>query len=238
MSSKPELKLDWCSHEAAKYAVEKWHYSGSLPPPPMVHVGVWEGGRFVGVVLFARGATQNLLKPYGLRATEGGELVRVALTSHVAPVSKIMAVALRMLRAAQPSLRLLVSFADPAQGHHGGIYQACGWIYSGDTPPSSMYRDKRGKLWHERMVSPTGKKKVFGVYRPVLTQNECERIRMPGKHRYLMPLDAEMRAKIEPLRKPYPKRAASVDGDTPANHAGEGGSIPTAALLDQAELAK
>ena len=25
--SKPTLKLDWCSHEAAKYAVEHWHYS-------------------------------------------------------------------------------------------------------------------------------------------------------------------------------------------------------------------
>jgi hypothetical protein len=29
MSSKPVLKLDWCSHAAAKYAVEHWHYSGT-----------------------------------------------------------------------------------------------------------------------------------------------------------------------------------------------------------------
>ena len=26
MSDKPVLKLDWCSHAAAKYAVEHWHY--------------------------------------------------------------------------------------------------------------------------------------------------------------------------------------------------------------------
>ena len=31
-------------------------------------------------------------------------------------------------------------------------------------------------------------------------------IKVPGKHRYLMPLDDEMRAKIAPLAKPYPKR--------------------------------
>lgn len=234
MNSRPELRLDWCSHEAAKYAVEKWHYSGTLPPPPMVHVGVWENQKFIGCILFARGATQNLLKPYGLKNTEGGELVRVALTNHKSPVSRIMAIAVRMLVASQPGLRILVSFADPSQGHHGGIYQACGWLFVGDTPPSSMYRDKFGKLWHERMISPTGKKKVFGRYRECLKPSDCERIKYPGKHRYLMPLDEAMRKQIEPLRKPYPKRVRSVDSDTSGSQPEEGGAIPTRTLSEMA----
>lgn len=50
------------------------------------------------------------------------------------------------------------------------------------------------------------------------------------KHKYLMPLDSEMRNQILPLSKPYPKRAGSDTLDTPANHAGEGGSLPTPAL--------
>jgi hypothetical protein len=29
--SKAILKLDWCSHEAAKYACENWHYSKCVP---------------------------------------------------------------------------------------------------------------------------------------------------------------------------------------------------------------
>ena len=41
---------------------------------------------------------------------------------------------------------------------------------------------------------------------------------------------ADMRRRIEPMAKPYPKRAASDTGDTPAIQAGEGGSTPTAAL--------
>lgn len=230
MSSRPELRLDWCSHEAAKYACEKWHYSGTMPPPPMVRVGVWEFQKFIGVILFARGATQNLLKPYGLLNTEGCELVRVALTNHVSPVSRIMAIGVKMLAASQQGLRLLVSFADPSQGHHGGIYQACGWVYVGDTPQSSMYRDKSGKLWHERMISPTGKKKVFGKYRSVLKPSDCERINYPGKHRYLMPLDDEMRQRIEPLRKPYPKRERSAENGTPGIQSGGGGVNPTRSL--------
>lgn len=50
-----------------------------------------------------------------------------------------------------------------------------------------------------------------------------------SKHRYLMPLDGEIRKRIEPLRKPYPKRVKhSVDAV--AIHATEGGSTPTDTL--------
>ncbi len=30
--------------------------------------------------------------------------------------------------------------------------------------------------------------------------------KMPGKHRYLFPLDDAMKAQVAPLAKPYPKR--------------------------------
>src|SRR5690349_20526593 len=119
-----DLKLDWVSHEAAKYSVENWHYSKSLPPQPHVRVGVWENGTFIGVVLFSRGASSNLLKPYGLKMSEGCELTRVALNSHTAPVSRIISIAIKFLKRRSPGLKLIVSFADPAQDHVGGIYQA------------------------------------------------------------------------------------------------------------------
>jgi hypothetical protein len=72
------------------------------------------------------------------------------------------------------------------------------------------------------MVSPTGKKKVFGRYRKVLKPDDCEKIKMPGKHRYLFPLDAEMRKQIEPLRQPYPKRVPSADSGTSGQPVGRG----------------
>jgi len=230
MSSRPELRLNWCTHEAAKYAVENWHYSKSLPPPPHNLVGAWENGKYIGAIIFARGATGELLSPYGLTKTEGCELVRVALAEHITPVSRIVSIAIRFLKSRCPGLKLIVSFADPHQGHHGGIYQAGNWVYAGQSAPSSMYRDKCGKLWHERMISKTGKKKVFGKYRQVLRPTDCERIRMPGKHRYLMPLDDEIRQRIEPLRKPYPKRVRSEDSGTAGNQPVGGGAIPTRTL--------
>ena len=97
-TSKPTLKIDWCSHEAAKHAVVNWHYSGSLPVGKSVKVGAWEDGKFIGVVIFAYGANNNIGKPYGLQQVECCELVRVALANHKTAVSKIVAIALRFLK--------------------------------------------------------------------------------------------------------------------------------------------
>lgn len=226
------LRLDWCSHKAAKYAVEHWHYSGSLPTPPHNRVGVWENDRFIGCVIFSRGATQNIGKPFGLAQTAVAELTRVALTKHEAPVSRILSIAIRFLRQRSSGLRLIVSYADPEEGHVGGIYQATNWLYMGQGTITTEYRDTAGRRWHARMVSPTGKKKVYGKYRRVPKPSELTPVRRIGKHKYVMPLDKAMKKKLEPLAKPYPKKtcAGSVAGDASANHAEEGGSIPTPAL--------
>jgi hypothetical protein len=202
------LKLDWCSHAAAKYAVEHWHYSRSMPAGKSVKVGVWESGQFIGAVVFSRGAAREIGSPYGLAQTEVCELVRVALTTHIAPVSRIVAFAIRLLRHQSEGLRLLVSYADPEQGHYGGIYQAMGWVYVGVTKPHKNYL-VRGQWVHNR----TGNSIVGSVAGlPSRT--------VAGKHKYLYPLDAAMRAQIEPLRKPYPKRATSIASDATPTWAG------------------
>jgi hypothetical protein len=153
MSSKPVLKIDWASHEAAKYACENWHYSKCLPVPPLVKIGAWEDNKYIGCVVFSRGASSNLLKPYGLEQVEGCELTRVALNKHKSSVSKILSIAMKFLKKNSPDLKLIVSFADPNEGHHGGIYQATNWIYAGRSAKSFKYLDKNGREWHSRQVS-------------------------------------------------------------------------------------
>lgn len=226
--TRAELKLDWCSYEAAKYAVEHWHYSKTLPTPPYNFVGVWEDQKFIGAVIFSRGASDSLGSPYGLLATEVCELTRVALATHKTEVSRIISIAIKFLKKQNLGLKLCVSYADPNNSHHGGIYQAGNWIYSGKTSPDAKYRDKSGKEWHSRQVSATGVKRQYGEYRKVPRISECTKIPLEGKHRYLYPLTPEMKARIEPLRKPYPKRAI-VKGSQQSN-ADNGGSLPTRSL--------
>src|SRR3990167_7902142 len=130
-SLKNDLRLDWCSHDAAKYAVEHWHYSGRMPTGKNNYVGAWEAGQFIGVVIFGTGASSNLGTPYRLAWSECCELVRVALCKHASPVSRIVAIGLQMLKNKNSGLRLCVSFADPFHQHVGAIYQAGNWVFTG-----------------------------------------------------------------------------------------------------------
>jgi hypothetical protein len=198
---KADLRIDWATHEAAKYACVNWHYSGCLPVGKLVKVGAWESGKFIGVVLFGRGANHNMVKGYGLTQDQGCELVRIALTKHDAPVSRIAAQAIRFLKSQSPSLRLIVSYADPEQGHHGGVYQAGNWIYRG-LSASAIKVWYNGKWSHKKTVDDAG-----------VSQTNLAKKRVTGKHTYLMPLDAEMRERILPLAKPYPKRAKQAMTD-------------------------
>lgn len=218
-SNKPTLKIDWATHEAAKYACETWHYSQCLPAGSLVKIGVWENDKFIGVVIFSRGATPNLCKPYNLTQLECCELTRIAMKQHVTPVSRVLAIAFKFFKQRTPNMRLVVSFADPSQQHHGGIYQATNWIYTGKSA------DAKFGLLGDKEIHP----------RTISTMSPAQRAKLkwvlkPGKHRYLMPLDEDMRKRVAHLSKPYPKRAGSVEANTSGFHSEMGGASPTSAL--------
>lgn len=213
--TKADLRIDWATHEAAKYACENWHYSGCLPVGKLVKVGAWEDGKYIGVVLFGRGANNNMLKPFGLEQDQGCELVRIALTKHNSPVSRITAQAIRFLKKQSDGLRLIVSYADPEQGHHGGIYQAGNWIYTGPSG-KAIKVFYNGKWSHKKTVDDAG-----------VDQSKLKKKIVQGKHRYLMPLDDEMRKRILPLAKPYPKRAKQAMASSPEAQR-QGGTDPHA----------
>lgn len=179
-----------------------------MPKGKLARVGVWEDGAFVGVVLFGYGATPSLAKWCGLPQNEFSELVRVALTEHAAPTSRVVARAVRLLRKAMPGIRCLVSFADTRQHHLGTIYQAMGWVYTGESK-QEWFR-VNGREVHPRTLG--SRYGVGGQSIPWLRQHvdpNAARVDAGTRLRYVLPLDDEMRARIEPLREPYPKRAPS-----------------------------
>jgi len=218
--SKVDLRIDWATHEAAKYACENWHYSGCIPKSKLAKVGIWEDDVFIGVIIFGVGATSTLVQQYGLKMNEGCELVRIALKKHKTPVTRLMSISQKFLKKSMQNIRLIVSFADPSEGHHGGIYQGNGWIYTGKSADCA-FPMINGKKTHPRTLSllvKSGK---------VKNRSDVPHVMTEGKHRYLMPLDNEMRERIMPLAKPYPKRMKQANsGDQPES----GGAAPTHAL--------
>jgi hypothetical protein len=192
-----------CDHNASKHAVMNWHYSKAMPSGKLIKFGVWENDTFVGSIIYGRGATPELGSPYGLDQVEVCELVRVALTRHTTPVSQIIAITIEKVKQTNPGLRLVVSFADSAQGHHGGIYQAGNWLYLGQ---SIHHRIRiKGELIHPRSLG--AKYGRGGQSIPWLKTNvdrNAERVTVPGKHRYVFPLDKQMRRQLAKLAMPYP----------------------------------
>jgi hypothetical protein len=154
----------------------------------------------------------------------------VALMRHLSSVSRIVAIALRLLKHANPGLRLVVSFADPEHGHVGGIYQAGGWVFAGMSQPSEEYL-VNGKRWHGRAFRAS--KPAHLTTRQALMQMDpnYKIIMGTSKYRYLYPLDAAMRAQIAPLAKPYPKRGPGEIDNAPGTNPETGGASPTGPLL-------
>lgn len=223
---KSTLKIDWATHDAARFACERWHYSHSVPIGKLVKVGAWENEKFIGVVIFSRGATPNIGSPYGMMQSEICELTRVALTRHETPVSRIVAIALRFLRKTCPGIRMVVSYADQAQGHHGGIYQAGGWLYVGLSKERLYYR-VNGKIEHPKSLHArygTGGQSIEWLRENV--DKNASYVSAGKKHKYLMPLDDELGAKLKPLAKTYPR----AKQDNAGHHLALGGATPTRTL--------
>jgi len=232
-----DLLVAPCSYDAAKYAVMHWHYSRTMPRGGLIRFGVWEDSVFIGAVIYGRGA-RDYGATYGLDTTQCAELVRVALTNHVSPVTQIVGKSLRSLSQTNPGLRLIVSFADPAQGHSGVIYKAGSWVYTGRSQSSDEWVIN-GKQVHGRQVShiirrlPQSNLPRLEKLRTYVDP-DAHRVTSSEKHRYLYPLDRAMRRQIESLRLPYPP---AVEGSKVSRDAsgveGQVRPLPTAPTKDR-----
>ena len=73
----------------------------------------------------------------------------------------------------------VVSYADSNAGHHGYIYQATNWIYTGKTEPRSKFVDINGKDVHERTIWSR-----YGDEQKALASGEIIKSMQEGKYRY------------------------------------------------------
>ena len=217
-----DLLIAPCDAKAATFAVMNWHYSKTMPVGKSFKLGIWEQKQFIGAIIYGWGANHNLSKPYGLDMTECVELVRVAMRDHKVPVSQAVSSSLKQLKKHNPGLRLVISFADPYQGHRGGIYQAGNWIYAGQSPPKTDFI-LNGKVLNRRAY--TGQQFGSGIKSRAILPKGVQELKAPGKHRYLYPLDKGMRRQIQKLALPYPC-GSGLNGETADFQSAGPGSIP------------
>src|ERR1700754_1130121 len=93
---KPDLRLDFCTHQAANFACRHWHYSRKIPVGKLVKVGVWESGKFIVTIIFGDGLLRPKSVVYGVvDKFKVAEIVRIALREHQHEVSRMISITIK-----------------------------------------------------------------------------------------------------------------------------------------------
>ncbi len=131
-------------------------------------------------------------------------LTRLWLADELPPnsESRVLGLVIRALRR-DTSLKFLLTYADPAVGHVGTIYQATNWIYTGLSDSMPLYDLGDGRLRHSRSLSH-----AYGTHSmQYFTDHgvEVKVVRQSRKHRYVYFLDPSWRSRLQVSVHPYPK---------------------------------
>ena len=135
-----------------------------------------------------------------------------------APLSAFVAWTLRWLRG-NTERPFVLSYADTMHGHHGGIYQACGFVYIGPSDYRGIiaYRDGNGRVVPSRTYG-----KRYGTRANAVIQRkhpDLEPVYGEPKHLYIFPLRQKWNSISKSngwQRLPFPKPSAARLLDEPA----------------------
>lgn len=200
-----ELRVKLIPHRIAKLVLRR-HYLGSLAGATQLSFGVFVNARLEGAVTLGCGPMN------GHRLVEGASredymcLSRLWLSERPPrnSESRVLGVVSRMLRRHTGS-KFLISYADPAQGHRGVVYQAAGWLYVGMSLEADLYSIDGGRPQHSRSLSHR-----MGSHSLVYLRShgiKIEPVRQQRKHRYVLFLDPGWRERLVPEPQPYPRKS-------------------------------
>jgi hypothetical protein len=107
------------------------HYLGKWPGVATALIALCRRDVPVGCIVFAE-APRETSKRYGGHTWE---LARLWVDDAEPRNTEtwFIARAVRLVRRLCPTIRFLVSYADPSVGHEGTVYRAAGWVYDGHT---------------------------------------------------------------------------------------------------------
>lgn len=180
--------------------IREHHYSHRMPSN-IQHCFVWRqsGGLFgdtgepVAAVVYGVPVNRNW-------PTDALELQRlVRHPTFKMPLSELIGFSLRWLRV-HTGTPFVLSYADSGKGHHGGIYQASGFIYVAARRPyqDGIRNTRTGEFIHGRQCNRMFGSRSQKTLKEHMT-DEWELAFSETKHLYVRP----MRQKLKPLLKRF-----------------------------------
>ena len=116
----------------AKEIIVGNHYLHSLPGGTQMAFGMFLGHRLLGALTLGVGPFNAHRLVEGATPSDCLTLSRIWLDDILPSnsASRVLGFVVRSLRK-HTNLKFLLTYADPAQGHVGGIYQGTNWLYTG-----------------------------------------------------------------------------------------------------------
>lgn len=197
------------SNMVARDLLIHWHYSHSFPGGTKLAFGVFVGFRLLGAITFGVGPFLGYNLVGGAGPDDVITLTRFCLSDILPKNSEsyVIAIILRSLRR-HTSLKFVISYCDPTRGHYGTIYQATGWLYTGLSSATPLYKVAGDAPRHSRSFAASlGSHSIryftaHGI--PIIT------IPQSPKFRYVFFLDPIWRNRLKVPIFPYPKKAVEV----------------------------
>jgi len=189
----------------ARVPVERHHYLHSFPGGTRLCVGVFTPAGLQGVVVLGVGPRMAHRLVQGAQSNDGLTLTRLWLADALPHNSEswVIGQTVHFLRRHTP-IKFLLSYADPAVGHVGTIYQATNWIYTGLSQAQPALDLGDGVARHTRSVGS-----ALGTYSIAYLRAQgidAQRVPGTGKHRYVLFVDRRWRTRLAVATLPYPKK--------------------------------
>ena len=192
----------------ARDIIVKNHYSRRFAAAQL-NLGFYVDGKLNTVISFGQSATPKMAESL---PGKYWELIRLFSFDWAGKnmESYCIGMAMKHIQKNYSHIKVLISFADPEQGHYGTIYQATNWLYCGSTDKTGGYQYYFDGDWqHPRTtVSKYGTRE----HNEILKMYPDVKHRMvPAKHRYIYIITKNRKERKELLKNlkyeilPYPK---------------------------------
>lgn len=190
----------------AKDIIIKYHYSHAFPAAELC-LGFYVDGKLNTVIVYGKSATSKMADSLPGKYLE---LVRLFSFDWAGKnmESYCIGKSIKYIQKNHNDIKVLVSFADPEQGHNGTIYQATNWLYCGKSQPDEWYIVDGEKIHPRSMVARYGTRGEKKLHQLGI---KYERKKLHGKHRYIYILgknkkeNKKLKQELQYELLPYPR---------------------------------
>lgn len=211
-------------YPTAKKFILEYEWLGNMGTTEYA-VGLYCSNVLAGVVCFGRTGGTNVNKSISAAwATSCISLVRGACAHWAHPHAASFLISRACNLMGRYGYHIFVAYADPMAGEIGTVYQACNWIYTGQTSPSDQMMTPKGVIKDTRLISAYTRdrrngrlcyKRSWSEQKDMLIKDGYTFFKGNPKHRYIgvyapPNVKREIMRSLNVTKFPYPKRPATL----------------------------